>query len=87
LRELHLDFDGRLYGDEIYLLDPGTAIFPNFHSLLRPKAMHAYHPDDADQHGIALGLDAGPVVELLQLAPHALRTLGTASTTTLAAAS
>ena len=28
------------------------AIFPNFHSMLNPRAMHAYHPDDPDQHGI-----------------------------------
>jgi hypothetical protein len=87
LRELHLDFDGRLYGDEIYLLEPGTAIFPNFHSMLRPKAMHAYHPDDPDQHGIALGLRSGATVDLLQLAPHALRSLGVESPTALAAAS
>jgi hypothetical protein len=87
LRELHLDFDGRLYGDEIYLLEPGTAIFPNFHSMLKPKAMHAYHPDDPDQHGIALGLRSGPTVDLLQLAPHALSTLGVESATALAAAS
>jgi hypothetical protein len=74
--ELHLDFDHRLYGDEIYLLEPRTAIFPNFHSMLRPKAMHAYHPDDAEQHGIAIGLPAeSDIVELVDLAPHALRTL------------
>jgi hypothetical protein len=55
LAGLHLDFDSRLYGDEIYLLEPRVAIFPNFHSMLRPKAMHAYHPDDEDQHGIFIG--------------------------------
>lgn len=77
LRELHLDFDGRLYGDEIFLLEPRTAIFPNFHSLLRPKAMHAYHPDDPEQQGIAIGLGGGAeTVELVSLAPHALRALG-----------
>jgi Type I phosphodiesterase / nucleotide pyrophosphatase len=74
--ELHLDFDNRLYGDEIYLLEPRTAIFPNFHSMLRPKAMHAYHPDDVEQQGIAIGLQADTdTVELVQLAPHAARTL------------
>jgi Type I phosphodiesterase / nucleotide pyrophosphatase len=88
LRELHLDFDGRLYGDEIYLLEPGTAIFPNFHSMLKPKAMHAYHPDDPDQQGIALGLASGnSTVDLLQLAPFALRSLGVETATPLAAAS
>lgn len=77
LRALHLDFDGRLYGDEIFLLEPRTAIFPNFHSMLRPKAMHAYHPDDPEQHGIAIGVGAGAeTVELVNLAPFALRALG-----------
>jgi len=76
-RGLHLDFDSRLYGDEIFLLEPRTAIFPNFHSLQRPKAMHAYHPDDAEQHGIAIGVGGeGEMVELVELAPHALRMLG-----------
>jgi Type I phosphodiesterase / nucleotide pyrophosphatase len=76
-RRLHLDFDDRLYGDEIFLLEPRTAIFPNFHSLLRPKAMHAYHPDDPEQHGIAIGVGGrAETVELVSLAPYALRTLG-----------
>jgi hypothetical protein len=64
---LHLDFGDRLYGDEIYLLEPGVAIFPNFHSMQRPKAMHAYHPDDPDQQGVFIapaGEQVGPVVEL-----------------------
>jgi hypothetical protein len=75
-RELHLDFADRLYGDEIFLLEPRTAIFPNFHSLQRPKAMHAYHPDDLEQHGIAIGIGAGAeTVDLVDLAPHALREL------------
>lgn len=77
LVELHLDFGTRLYGDEIYLLEPRTAIFPNFHSLLKPKAMHAYHPDDLEQQGIAIGLPAvDGVTDLVDLAPNAARILG-----------
>lgn len=79
LRELHLDFDHRLYGDEIFLLEPSVAIFPNFHSLLRPRAMHAYHPDDLDQHGIVIAPAderLGETVELTELAPLVLRRLG-----------
>lgn len=51
----HLQFRGRLYGDEIYLLKPGIGIFPNYHSYIRPKAMHAYEPTDRDQWGIFVG--------------------------------
>lgn len=51
----HLQFSGRLYGDEFYLLPPGTGIFPNFHSFIKPKAMHAYDPADEDQWGIFIG--------------------------------
>jgi Type I phosphodiesterase / nucleotide pyrophosphatase len=56
-RALHVDFSGRDYGDDIFLVDPGVIIFPNFHSYLRPKAMHAYHPDDPDQRGILVVSD------------------------------
>jgi hypothetical protein len=67
---LHLDFGNRLYGDEIFLLQPGVAIFPNFHSMLNPRAMHAYHPDDPDQQGIFIapaGERVGPTVELVDV--------------------
>ena len=55
LAQLRLRFDHRLYGDEVFLLEPGVAIFPNFHSMLNPRAMHAYHPADPDQQGIFIG--------------------------------
>lgn len=81
LVKLHLDFGTRLYGDEIYLLEPRTAIFPNFHSLLKPKAMHAYHPDDLEQQGIAIGLPSvDGVTNLVDLAPNAARILGLEAT-------
>ncbi len=67
LAELHLRFEDRRYGDEIYLLDPGVAIFPNFHSMLNPRAMHAYHPDDPDQHGIFIAPAAEPVGTTVEL--------------------
>jgi hypothetical protein len=59
----HLQFSDRLYGDDIYLLPPGVAIFPNFHSFIKPKAMHAYDPADRDQWGIFIGpAAAAPLV-------------------------
>lgn len=51
----HLQFSGSLYGDDFYLLPSGIAIFPNFHSFIKPKAMHAYDPADQDQWGIFIG--------------------------------
>ncbi len=46
-------------------------VFPNFHSYLRPKAMHAYHPADPDQHGILVvsddSLDLGEEVGLVDV--------------------
>jgi len=57
---LHVAFAHRDYGDDIYLIPPGEIIFPNFHSYVRPKAMHAYDPVDADQQGILI--TAGPGV-------------------------
>jgi hypothetical protein len=67
LAALHLDFGNRLYGDEIYLLDPPAAIFPNFHSMLPPKAMHAYHPDSEEQHGIFIAPARNGVDEVVEL--------------------
>ena len=67
LAELHLEFDHRLYGDEVYLLEPGVAIFPNFHSMLNPRAMHAYHPDDPDQQGIFIAPAEEPVAGPVEL--------------------
>jgi hypothetical protein len=50
-KQLRISFDHRLYGDDIYLLDPPYSIFPNFISLIKPKAMHAYHPKYDHQKG------------------------------------
>jgi predicted AlkP superfamily pyrophosphatase or phosphodiesterase len=52
--ELHIDFGHRYYGDDIYLIDPPYSIFPNSISLLKPHAMHAYHPKIESQSGIAI---------------------------------
>jgi type I phosphodiesterase/nucleotide pyrophosphatase len=60
-RGFSIDFDERDYGDEIFLVEPGQVIFPNFHSYVRPKAMHAYDPSDPDQTGIVV---ASPGVEV-----------------------
>jgi len=54
LRHLGVYFESRDYYDEVYLLRPGLSIFPNYHSYLKPMAMHAYHPDEPDQRAIAL---------------------------------
>ena len=56
LRELGVNFTSRDYFDEVYLLRPGISIYPNYHSYLKPMAMHAYHPDGADQQGVAFFL-------------------------------
>jgi len=53
-KELRINFNHRYYGDDIYLIKPGFSIFSNFISLLKPKAMHAYHPKYDHQLGIAI---------------------------------
>lgn len=78
LRELRLPVPDPAWGEEVYLLEPGRAIFPNFHSLLPPKAMHAYHPDESEQHGFVAGVRSGGSVELVELAPLVLERLGVA---------
>jgi predicted AlkP superfamily pyrophosphatase or phosphodiesterase len=79
---LHVDFDHNLYGDDIFLTEPGTVIFPNFHSYVRPKAMHAYDPSHPDQDGILIapddGLSRDEVPSMVDLAPLVLRLVGIA---------
>lgn len=80
LAAYHLQFTGRLYGDEIYLLPPGIGIFPNYHSYIKPKAMHAYEPTDRDQWGIFIGpAEVTPLVsdpvELVDVTALILKTL------------
>ncbi len=80
LAAYHLQFIGRLYGDEIYLLEPGIGVFPNFHSYIKPRAMHAYEPTDQDQWGIFVGpaSAAGKVsspVDLTELTALVMKTL------------
>jgi len=83
-KELGLSFENRDYGDDIYLLTTGYSIFPNFMSWLKPYAMHAYHPDDGTQLGIALLQSSGlkiqrnEPIQLVDLAPTMLDILGLA---------
>lgn len=51
LSSMHVKFPHDRFGQDIYLIEPGYSIFPNYHSLLRPLAMHAYSPEHADQAG------------------------------------
>ncbi len=81
---LHLDFDHRYYGDDIYLIAPPYNIFPNSISLLKPRAMHAYHPQLESQQGIAIfqgeilsqAKPIGEYVNLVDIMPTLLNTLG-----------
>ncbi len=79
---LKVDFGHRDYGDDIYLLEPGHTLFPNFISWIKPFAMHAYHPDHPSQTGIFFWLNRradishqGPV-ELVDIAPSLSTVLG-----------
>jgi len=53
-KELRIDFNHKRYGDDIFLLNQGHAIYPNFLSWDKPEAMHAYHPRNEEQNGIFL---------------------------------
>ena len=53
--ELGVDFPGNRFGQTIFLMDPAKLIVPS-HMGERPiTAMHGYHPDDPDSHGILMG--------------------------------
>jgi len=54
IKQLKINFKHRWYFDDIYLIDPPYNIYPNYTSLLKPYAMHAYHPDLTSQKGIVI---------------------------------
>jgi predicted AlkP superfamily pyrophosphatase or phosphodiesterase len=71
------------YGEDIFLFDPGYIIFPNSYSYVRPKAMHAYTPDDPTQKGIFIangGIEIGDKseVDLVDIMPSILSAMGLA---------
>ena len=47
LKSLGVYFADHRYGDLIFLMDPGTLIFPNWFGKYAPKGMHGFHPDDS----------------------------------------
>jgi hypothetical protein len=50
--------------------------------MLKPKAMHAYHPDDPDQQGIYVApahVELGDTVELTRTSEDVLRLCGVAA--------
>jgi type I phosphodiesterase/nucleotide pyrophosphatase len=71
-RGYRLPIDMRPWGDDVFLTEPGVVIFPNFHSYIRPKAMHAYDPSHRDQDGIVVaseGVDLPGTPRLVDLLP------------------
>lgn len=48
LRALGCDFEGRQYGELIFLMRPGVLIIPSHMGLKPITGMHGYHPDDPD---------------------------------------
>ncbi len=53
LKRYKLPMD-RGYGDEVYALNEGVVLYPNFFSWLKPLGMHAYSPDNESQHGVVV---------------------------------
>tara|TARA_A100001037_G_scaffold286149_1_gene294256 strand:+ start:8592 stop:9821 length:1230 start_codon:yes stop_codon:yes gene_type:complete len=54
IKNYGIDFEDNRYYEDIFLLDEGWSIFPNFHSYLKPLSMHAYDPKGYDQQGILM---------------------------------
>lgn len=58
LASLHVLFPDGRYGDIIFLMEPGTLIFPNLFGSHQPAGMHGFHPDD--RHSFAAFLSNVP---------------------------
>src|SRR2546425_5324922 len=84
---LRIGVENLNYGEDIFLFDPGYIIFPNSYSYVRPKAMHAYSPDDPSQRGIfitnnAVQISDKNVVDLVDIMPSILSALNVAPPST-----
>ncbi|MDD2403556.1 MAG: alkaline phosphatase family protein [Victivallaceae bacterium] len=53
-KRFNVDFEGNLYGDEIFLLDPGIQLVPSDMSGKAIPGMHGYSPDDIDSNAAIL---------------------------------
>jgi hypothetical protein len=47
LKEMHVFFPDRRYGELIFLMNPGVLIHPSFFGNYAPAGMHGYDPDDS----------------------------------------
>jgi hypothetical protein len=48
LKEMHIFFPDRRYGELIFLMNPGVLIHPSFFGKYAPAGMHGYDPDDSN---------------------------------------
>ena len=49
-RKFKINFSHNLYGDEIFLVDPGVLLCPNFFQKKSIKGMHGYDLSDKNEH-------------------------------------
>lgn len=74
--KFRINFFDNKFGDEIFLVNPGTLILPNFFQQKNLKGMHGYDLSDKDEWGIlmsnCLSIRSAEVVDLL---PNILQVL------------
>ena len=55
LKDMHVFFEDRKFGEVMFLLNPGCLIVPSFMGLTSIPGMHGYHPDDKDSYSFIKG--------------------------------
>jgi hypothetical protein len=69
-------FPDRRYGETIFLMHAGEILAPSFMGQTAAKAMHGYHPEDADSDTILLSNYApGPARSIRDIGPLVVREL------------
>ena len=51
LQDMRVFFPDGRYGQVIFLMPPGTLIYPNLFGEHQPSGMHGFHPTDAHSYG------------------------------------
>jgi len=54
LRRLNVLFEDRRFGEDIFLLNPGTLMTPSYMGADAVSGMHGYHPSEPTSRAVAL---------------------------------
>lgn len=76
-KQLRIYFPDNKYGEDIFLIDQGYALYPSFKSWSIPKAMHGYNPNIKEQFAVLIspGISRVKQASVVNIMPTILKLL------------